>query len=107
MMVCHDMFVQLVNVSIVVVVLLWVSVFVTACCSVVLDVWQHPDKWFPYLSNLVPHNMYFLVWLMMGSCSLRISSLCNQFEGSLHDKFLCSAMIVSGLSKLLGRNILK
>ena len=51
--------------------------------------------------------MYFLVWLMMGSCSLRISSLCNQFEGSLHDKFLCSAMIVSGLSKLLGRNILK
>ena len=64
------------------------SVFVMAsCCSAVLEVRRYPKVWSLYLLTVVLH-MYFLVWGMMDSHSLRwISnvkdSLCNWFEGSL------------------------
>ena len=46
--------------------------------------------------------MHSLVWWMMGN-SVK-DTLCNRFEGSLRGK-LCSAMFLSGLSRL-GRNVL-
>ena len=102
MIVSYAVFVRLVSVSTSGLSVI-ARVLVIASCSAIFDVRRHPNAWSPYLSKVVP-QMHFLFRLVIGSRSFRCNnnvndSLFSRFDGSLLGK-LCSAMLVSGLSRL-------